>query len=257
MWGIEHLIKGGDESNRKGALDADTETSNIWKRIEEAQSGGGDKEGDGRQFSILGRGDSSGRRNNQNQGLDGDYCCGMCTSLSFAERLFGCLIMHVGGYILDLGSLHRFVRLIEGSPLPFVATWTLGHLLCLLGTTFLVGPKRQLEGMFHESRKTAATAYIASVGVTLVIVIVCLVLDRPTGLWVGLFLVTLLLCQCCCIAWYTISYIKFLYDFIMKKVERFKKQNNNDFNTRNSANSSTSAGRGWMIWKRNDYEQIA
>mmetsp|Transcript_18617 Transcript_18617/g.40319 ORF Transcript_18617/g.40319 Transcript_18617/m.40319 type:complete len:258 (+) Transcript_18617:146-919(+) len=243
MWGFEHLIKGGNDGKMTGALDADTETTNIWKRIEDAQNNGDQQAG------------SNGLIGAQNKRSDEEYCFGLCSSLTFAERLFGCLIMHVGGYILDLGSLHRFVYLIEGSPLPFVATWTLGHIVCLLGTTFLVGPKKQMEGMFHESRRMAATAYVSSMIVTLLILIVCLVLDRPTGLWVGIVLVVLLLCQCCCIAWYTISYIRFLYDFLMKRLEKLKKQSTSskNSNARSTANSST---RGWMIWKKNDYEQI-
>ena len=251
MFGFEHLIKGGggneDKDKGRSPFDADAETSLIFKRIFDPNY-----EGDAGSSGVEGK---QQKQQQQQQFDDSNYCCGLCSSLTFGERLFGCLLMHVGGYILDLGSLHRFFRLIEGSPLPFVATWTLGHIVCLLGTTFLIGPRKQLQGMFHESRRVPATAYVSTMAVTVIIVIVCVVLDRPTGIWVGLVLVLLLLCQCACIAWYTISYIKFLHDYIKKKVEVWKKQLQNDPNAKRSTNNS--AGKpGWMIWKRNDYEQI-
>mmetsp|Transcript_26492 Transcript_26492/g.76456 ORF Transcript_26492/g.76456 Transcript_26492/m.76456 type:complete len:255 (-) Transcript_26492:53-817(-) len=253
MFGIEqfeHLIKGRggqgeDKAKGRAPFDADAETSSIFKRIFDPDHNG--DEGDAVEAGNL-------KQQQQQQFDDSNYCCGLCSSLTFGERLFGCLLMHVGGYILDLGSLHRFFRLISGSPLPFVATWTLGHIVCLMGTTFLIGPRKQLQGMFHESRRKPATAYLSTMAVTAVIVIICVALDRPTGFWIGLVLVLLLLCQCVCIAWYTISYIKFLHDFIKKKLEVLKKQLQNDPNAKRSANNS--AGKGWMIWKRNEYEQI-
>ena len=251
MFGFEHLIKGGvgieDKTKGRSSFDADAETSLIFKRIFDPNY-----EGDAGSSGVEGK---QQKQQQQQQFDDSNYCCGLCSSLTFGERLFGCLLMHVGGYILDLGSLHRFFRLIEGSPLPFVATWTLGHIVCLLGTTFLIGPRKQLQGMFHESRRVPATAYVSTMAVTVIIVIVCVVLDRPTGIWVGLVLVLLLLCQCACIAWYTISYIKFLHDYIKKKMEVWKKQLQNDPNAKRSANNSAGKS-GWMIWKRNDYEQI-
>ena len=246
MFGFEHLIKNSDDGKKNvSGLDADAESESIWTRIVEAQN-----EGDDDQEGVGGRKSN----NNQSQKKDDDYCCGLCASLTFAERLFFCLLMHVGGYILDLGSLHRFMHLIKGSPLPFVALWTLGHVVCLLGTTFLVGPKRQFDGMFHESRRAAAIAYIATMILTMVILIVCIVLDRPTGLWVGFILVCLLICQCACIGWYTISYIKFLYKFITQWIARFKKENSG--NGKPSGKRSSGGGVRWMVWKRNEYEQI-
>lgn len=42
-------------------------------------------------------------------------------------------------------SFRFFIDLVEGYPLPFACNYTFGHILQLLASTFLCGPKRQLK----------------------------------------------------------------------------------------------------------------
>lgn len=53
------------------------------------------------------------------------------------------------------------------SPRKFAKFYTLGTVLLLASTAFLVGPKQQLKSMFHPSRLTAALIYLFSVVITL------------------------------------------------------------------------------------------
>jgi Got1/Sft2-like family len=42
-------------------------------------------------------------------------------------------------------SFTFFIELVEGNPLPFAMNYTFGHILQLLASTFLCGPKRQFK----------------------------------------------------------------------------------------------------------------
>ena len=51
-------------------------------------------------------------------------------------------------FILDLiafFSFRFFILLVEGNPIPFAVNYTCGHILQLLASTFLCGPKRQFK----------------------------------------------------------------------------------------------------------------
>lgn len=47
-------------------------------------------------------------------------------------------------------SFRFFVHLVEGRPLPFCLNYTFGHILQLLASTFLCGPKRQFKYVHTE-----------------------------------------------------------------------------------------------------------
>jgi hypothetical protein len=42
-------------------------------------------------------------------------------------------------------SFRFFIYLVEGNPIPFAVNYTVGHLLQLLASIFLCGPKRQFK----------------------------------------------------------------------------------------------------------------
>eukprot|EP00567_Pseudictyota_dubia_P011399 CAMPEP_0197443308 /NCGR_PEP_ID=MMETSP1175-20131217/9070_1 /TAXON_ID=1003142 /ORGANISM="Triceratium dubium, Strain CCMP147" /LENGTH=321 /DNA_ID=CAMNT_0042973919 /DNA_START=384 /DNA_END=1349 /DNA_ORIENTATION=+ len=186
-------------------------------------------------------------------------CCGCCSSLTYWERLLGCLVFIVGGYVLEMGSLRRIMWLIEGDPLPFVALWTLGHVVSICGSMFLVGPKQQCRNMFIPVRAPATTAYLACLGITLAIVVGCVILDRPTGLALSIVLVMLLFVQCLCILWYTASCVPFLREYLARKMfgDKLLPSIGNNTADQSKANGASGGGLfGWFRRKRRNYEEI-
>ena len=101
-------------------------------------------------------------------------------------------------------SFRFFVHLVAGNPIPFACNYTFGHILQLLASMFLCGPKRQFKNMFDEKRRTTSTVYLSCLGATLVIIF----LPLPSLLKL-LVLLMLMLTQFCASCWYSLSYIPF------------------------------------------------
>ena len=74
----------------------------------------------------------------------------------------GFALFFATGYFLTFGSFKHFIGLMEGNPVPFVLTYSLGNLCSLLASLFLVGPHRQLANMFDETRKVTTIVFLAS-----------------------------------------------------------------------------------------------
>ena len=64
-------------------------------------------------------------------------------SLTWQERLGGCLACMVLGYILSLGSFFRMKDLLAGHPTSFVLYTTVGNIISLSGSCFLSGKRRK------------------------------------------------------------------------------------------------------------------
>lgn len=64
-------------------------------------------------------------------------------SLTWQERLGGCIACMVLGYILSLGSLFRMKDMIAGHPTSFVIYTTLGNIISLSGSCFLSGTSKE------------------------------------------------------------------------------------------------------------------
>lgn len=109
------------------------------------------------------------------------------------------------GYLISFASFTFFVELLEGNPLPFVYVYTIGNILALSSSMFLVGPKRQFKNMFDDKRKWTTITYLTCLVLTLII---CFVpgMDDLTRL---LILVLLLFVQFFASLWYSLSYIPF------------------------------------------------
>ena len=77
---------------------------------------------------------------------------------------------------------------------------SVGNVLGLASSAFLVGPQTQLEQMASPVRLGATVTYLASIGVT---VYAALILHEP------LLTVLAMAVQFCALAWYCASYIPF------------------------------------------------
>ncbi len=73
--------------------------------------------------------------------------CQLCPSLTWQQRVIGCACCMLLGFCLSMGSLFRFMQLLEGDPVPFATMYTIGNILSLSSTCFLFGPWSQAKQM--------------------------------------------------------------------------------------------------------------
>mmetsp|Transcript_6439 Transcript_6439/g.9658 ORF Transcript_6439/g.9658 Transcript_6439/m.9658 type:complete len:173 (+) Transcript_6439:68-586(+) len=123
--------------------------------------------------------------------------CGACPSLSYQNRVIGFVTCMVVGYFI---SFMGTAMLISGGVSEFAVLYTLGNVIALCGSAFLIGPKSHCQKMFHEKRRYAAIFYI-----TMLLLVFTLAL---IGINVFLILV-LLVIQCLSAIWYSASYIPY------------------------------------------------
>eukprot|EP00658_Telonema_sp_P-2_P064647 TRINITY_DN5377_c0_g1_i2.p2 TRINITY_DN5377_c0_g1~~TRINITY_DN5377_c0_g1_i2.p2 ORF type:complete len:160 (+),score=37.95 TRINITY_DN5377_c0_g1_i2:215-694(+) len=62
----------------------------------------------------------------------------MC-SLSWKQRLMCFAICGAIGFVLSFGSFLRFMKALGGNPVPFAKVYSLGNIISLCATGFLVG----------------------------------------------------------------------------------------------------------------------
>ena len=125
-------------------------------------------------------------------------------SLSYQNRMYafiGCLV--VGFIISFLSTLCLGVGLIG----LFGVLFSIGNLLSLFSTGFLIGFKRQLSGMFAKTRMIATTVYL----LCLVMTIVSAVALKSEPL-VFLFIIL----QYLALIWYSLSYIPYARDAVTR-----------------------------------------
>ena len=130
--------------------------------------------------------------------------CSFCPSLSWTQRIYGCISCVAIGFLLSFGSFFRFTTLLKGNPTPFAVCFTMGSLVSLSGTCFLSGPYKQVKSMCKKTRMIASIMYIGSMIMTLVTAFA--LSDIPAQ---PLILLILCFLQYVAIIWYTLSYIPF------------------------------------------------
>jgi hypothetical protein len=123
--------------------------------------------------------------------------------LSWHQRLFGFGACWFLGCVLNLCSFGSMFQLLTGRPVKFAITYTIGNLLTLFSTFFIVGPNKQIQKMGQEHRQTASICYIGSLVITLVL---CCVGPFPLR---GVVLLICIIAQYISLWWYTLSYIPF------------------------------------------------
>ncbi|CAM9547305.1 unnamed protein product [Heterosigma akashiwo] len=134
--------------------------------------------------------------------------CGMCPKLPWEVRVGGCAFCLLLGFVMNMGSTIRIVKLIKGDPLPFVLFYTIGNVVSLCGSFFLSGPWNQLKKMFKPDRLIATTVYLATIGLTLFIAF------TPVIPFKGPLILLLVIVQFCALLWYNLSYIPYARKYI-------------------------------------------
>uniref|UniRef100_A0A914C2X8 Vesicle transport protein n=1 Tax=Acrobeloides nanus TaxID=290746 RepID=A0A914C2X8_9BILA len=104
-------------------------------------------------------------------------------------------------FILSMGTPLLFAGKLTG----FSVMVSLGSIISMLGTCFLMGPWKQLKKMFEPTRLIATIVYISMIVFTL---IAGLVLKN------GVLALIFIICQYIAMAWYSLSYIPYARDMV-------------------------------------------
>eukprot|EP00656_Telonema_subtile_P029981 TRINITY_DN33021_c0_g1_i1.p1 TRINITY_DN33021_c0_g1~~TRINITY_DN33021_c0_g1_i1.p1 ORF type:complete len:224 (+),score=44.20 TRINITY_DN33021_c0_g1_i1:366-1037(+) len=91
---------------------------------------------------------------------------GLC-ALSWKQRMIGFAICGAIGMLISFGSFLRFAKALGGNPVPFAKTYSLGNIISLCATSFLVGPCKQLKSITEGNRLACSIAYIGAIVATL------------------------------------------------------------------------------------------
>ncbi|XP_015590277.1 vesicle transport protein SFT2A isoform X2 [Cephus cinctus] len=130
------------------------------------------------------------------------------STLSWSTRIKGFAICFVIGILLSiLGSFALFLR--QGLNV-FAVFYTLGNIIALASTCFLMGPVNQIKKMF------ATTRIIATI---LVLVFIALTLFSAIKLKKAGLALLFIIFQSLAMTWYSISYIPYARDAVKKTVQ--------------------------------------
>ena len=116
----------------------------------------------------------------------------LCPKMTFKQRLYAFGTCFVAGLLLSLSSMFAWTDLMLGHPTKFAVRLSVGNVLSLLGTGFVVGPRRQLKYMTSPTRWGAALVFVLAMAATLVsalvvkqelLVLACIIVQFLAMLW--------------------------------------------------------------------------
>ena len=130
------------------------------------------------------------------------------SSLSYSTRIKGFVACFVLGVFVSL--LSTVLYALTFNLVTFSILYTLGNVLALTSTCFLMGPLNQIKKMFAPTRWIATTLMLTFLALTLLSAFVF----QKKGL-------TILFCifQFFAMTWYSISYIPYARDAVKKAVD--------------------------------------
>lgn len=122
----------------------------------------------------------------------------MCPDLDLKTRILGFIITLILGFIMMIGSVAQIFSLVLGGQAWFAMWFTVGNIVSLSSTFFLMGPKKQCENMLNPVRATVSFVLLGSMISTVVLALL--------GISKILILVSIGI-QFCALTWYVLSYI--------------------------------------------------
>ncbi|XP_018935664.1 vesicle transport protein SFT2A-like isoform X1 [Cyprinus carpio] len=146
----------------------------------------------------------SGGEENEEVGLTSQMMDG--TTLSFGTRVKWFVICFAGGVLCSiLGTALLFLP--KAGVNLFAVFYTLGNIAAISSTCFLMGPFKQLKRMFEPTRLIAT-----------IMMLLFLVLTLCAVFWWGKKGLAIIFCilQFLAMTWYSISYIPFARDAVIK-----------------------------------------
>eukprot|EP00834_Sanchytrium_tribonematis_P001498 NODE_37_length_35953_cov_1.028037.p11 type:complete len:149 gc:universal NODE_37_length_35953_cov_1.028037:4697-4251(-) len=122
---------------------------------------------------------------------------GSMFSLTYTQRMYAFIGCIITGFVISfLSTLFLSIGLVG----LFAILYTVGNVISLFSTGFIIGFKRQLGSMFASSRILATILYIVMMVLTLVVAIV---LQNKALVFVCIIL------QYLALVWYSLSYIPY------------------------------------------------
>ncbi|KAK3218209.1 hypothetical protein Dsin_012179 [Dipteronia sinensis] len=138
--------------------------------------------------------------------LEEEESDGLC-SLSYTQRMYAFAACLVAGLACMFLSMIVFIK-----PIKFAILFTLGNLLAVGSTAFLIGPAQQINMMFDSARIYATAVYLGCV----VIALICALLIHSKVLTL-----IAIICEICALIWYSLSYIPFARRIVSDLMVRF------------------------------------
>lgn len=129
------------------------------------------------------------------------------TTLSWETRIKGFIICFIIGILFSL--LGSFILLLHGGMALFAVFYTLGNIISIASTCFLMGPVNQIKKMFAPTRVIATIVVIVMFGLTLFAAI---------GLKKAGLVLLFVIIQSVAMTWYSLSYIPYARDAVKKTV---------------------------------------
>ncbi len=89
-----------------------------------------------------------------------------CDSMTLQERVIAFGVCYILGNACSASAFRHLSEVFDGRPFAFALTYTLGNIVALSGTTFLWGPRAQIQGMTDPKRVVPAIGYLATIVLT-------------------------------------------------------------------------------------------
>lgn len=130
------------------------------------------------------------------------------SSLSWSTRVQGFAACFVIGLFISILATVMFS--ITLNLYTFGILYTLGNVVAICSTLFLMGPVNQIKRMFHSTRWIAST-----------VMLLCLVLTLVSAFVLKKKAMTIMFCifQFLAMTWYALSYIPFARDAVKRFVD--------------------------------------
>ena len=145
-----------------------------------------------------------------NQDADNDS---VFPSLTLKERLIGFAICFGLGMLFQFMAMGSIVGVLIGRTNKFAFMYTVGNVVSVFATFFLVGPVRQFKNMIDVQRRNASLAFCGAIVMTLL----ALYVFHSKVLTVGFVVV-----QFAAYVWYILSYVPYGRECLMNVIQRIR-----------------------------------
>ena len=145
-----------------------------------------------------------------NQDADNDS---VFPSLTLKERLIGFAICFGLGMLFQFMAMGSIVGVLIGRTNKFAFMYTVGNVVSVFATFFLVGPVRQFKNMIDVQRRNASLAFCGAIVMTLL------------SLYVfhsKLLTVVFVVVQFAAYVWYILSYVPYGRECLMNVIQRIR-----------------------------------
>lgn len=132
---------------------------------------------------------------------------GCFPSLSLTERLIAFGICMCAGTVLDILAWFSVIKIIEGKPQTFALCFSIGIIVSMAGSGFLIGFRRQCSMMFKPSRFITTVIFLSALALTLISALIL-----QSRLLTLIFMIIEILAY----IWYVLSYLPFGQKLVIK-----------------------------------------